>query len=194
MITLPQNQLDRLFWTKAKNRTGEDIPAYSLVEVTGVEEDSLAFEIRKLSIASGTGFSPLATTGSVIIPAQSYGLITQDTPAVFSYAGSASYGDLFGPATGEFELSKGKSGYVFVGSVAEGVGLFTSLPYGIIRATASATITAGSSGTVATLSGQSLQAKNWLTSTSIITSQKLIIAPGAEEELGKWVIISAECD
>lgn len=110
---------------QVRNDSGETIPAFAAMRVTGVVEvkQETVFTVDQQDTSDG----PVLLNGPTPIPVNGYGVI-QSGPIVAAYfdtVASPSVGDELGPEDGEWKLTAAGSGWVFLGSLgSEKIGLF----------------------------------------------------------------------
>lgn len=110
---------------QVRNDSGETIPAFAVMRVTGVVEvkQETIFTVDQ----QDTSDAPVLINGPTPIPDGEYGVI-QPGPifaAYFDSAASPAVGDELGSEDGEWKLTTAGSGWVFLGALTdEAIGLF----------------------------------------------------------------------
>jgi len=106
-------------WVRVKNVSGEDIPPYSVVEITGASSDDGILNADKPS-SSGDDYRH-GLSGPATIKSGDHGDVTFDLPAWASFDssdGTPANGDLWGAKSGSWKLGNtGDSNFPVLGSV-----------------------------------------------------------------------------
>lgn len=117
-------------WVELYNAGANEVPAFGVCEVTGASRPEAINAAQNggrtvLNVTRPTEDSPNAVclNGPMPIPAGSYGFGTIHYPAYAKYATAETpvAGEEWGAASGTFELTKGKSGFVIFGDAANGI-------------------------------------------------------------------------
>lgn len=117
-------------WVELYNAGAYDIPGFGVCEITGASRpeninNAQAGGRTVLSVTRPTEDSPAAVciNGPMPIAAGAYGFGTLDYPAYALYddANAPAAGDTWGAASGTFELTKDKAGFVVLGDAANGI-------------------------------------------------------------------------
>lgn len=122
MSALPQDvrsPIQQSRWVLAKNNSGTEIPAFGVCEVLSNSNDSsTGVDMLQVARPSAHGLPECVVNSFVPISAGGYGWVTYDFPA---YAlGSVYVGDMCGTQKDSFSLSKGKPGFMCIGSGPDG--------------------------------------------------------------------------
>lgn len=154
-------------WVELYNAGAYEVPAFGVCEIVGGSRPeninaAQAGGRTVLNVTRPTEDSPAAVclNGPIPLPAGAYGFGTLDYPAYALYddANAPVAGETWGAASGTFELTKDKSGFVILGDAANGIvridrapATTTGIPfrndsgetipaYGVMRVTGSATV------------------------------------------------------
>lgn len=182
------------------NASGEEIPAYAVVEVDSVSnfgEDTL-YEVKKPTTGATERY---LINSPASVPVGGYGAATNQYPVDALVDGSPTIGDEIGPSSSSWELGTGTR-FTYLGGLVDGVGRVMALGAGggndssLIRATASIAAGSGDPRTPATSSSYEQvkgpevtgNIENW-TTVSIDDNAYVVVT----QIDGDWVIVAAFC-
>lgn len=199
----PTSPLHGLRWLPFRNDSGETVPAYGVVRVTGATERH-----GQLLLTAAQPDSALrrqyALNGPLPVAAGDYGSCTCDSPwFALRGAGSPEPGQAWGPQPTSWSLVAGRPGFAVLGAIDEADPLRMLVrhdpPQQLLGRT-SATLTPGSSATIDLYFGGGgaesdstidLTAHEWM----LPTGES--VESGAEVVLswinGLWYVTAAEC-
>jgi len=109
---------------ECQNGSGEVIPAFAVMRVTGVTDNVL--QVAKPNAASDT---KAVVNGPTPIPIAGKGNATYDSPYFVLYEtadGTPAFGESWGTENGSFKLRKGNDGFSGIGGATAGRALFAS--------------------------------------------------------------------
>lgn len=117
----PNSPTGAMRWLPYRNDSGEEIPAFAVLRITGVTERN-GQALLTVAKPNSTAYAQYAINGSTVVPANGYGRLTFDTPAVALYDSglSPSVGDLLGPEDGEWALTTGGNFMALGGTAGSG--------------------------------------------------------------------------
>lgn len=186
---------------KFRNDSGEEVPAYAVMRITGANSDGY------LTIGKpNTTFSRVYlvnTDRTVSVDGYGYGTFltsehfNQLDSKVLYESGTPAYGESWGPANGQWSLKKWRYGFTILGG-NDTTALTTyavQSPVNHVWGQTDGAITKGSAGTVEVYDGNDAQ----ITSTNL-TSVKNKFANVADNKKvavswfgGSWYLVAAEC-
>ena len=114
-----QTPIERVRWLAAKSSASDQIPAFGLVRITGVDTTDAqggTFQIAKPNADNQDCF----INGPTPIAIGDYGAITVDVPFMALYEtgdGTPTVDSVWGVASGGYKLRSGKTGFVIKGVV-----------------------------------------------------------------------------
>jgi hypothetical protein len=203
---------DNYFWIPFRNDSGETIPAYSSVKVTGVVSGGARTTLTvSKPDSSATMF---ATTGPFSVPADGYGSACVSVHRVAKFTGSIASGNRCKPKSGDWVLEEDSSGqFVCLGVIdsTKSLGLFIQdqvssggvklvkapaggIPgrVGTLLGYATCTIwTEASSNRLIQASTDTITVFNWTTSVVCKNGDRYGIAAWCNSA---WYIISEDCN
>jgi hypothetical protein len=106
------------------NNCGATIPAFSIVQISSADGHG-QYTVIKCN-ANSQDPNRLIIIGPQSIPDQTYGVGSQDFPLICAFNagdGTPAVGDNWGAASGDFQLRKAQSGFLFSGNPATGFAL-----------------------------------------------------------------------
>ena len=127
MIDLPASQQVR--WLDCLNESGEDIPPWSIMRVTGCDSERI-LTVDKPN-ADGLGVHNFVSSGPQTIISGDYGFCTRSFPVQAAYdssSGTPALGEIWGPANASWLLKKGMHGFWVIGILETNTALVLPLP------------------------------------------------------------------
>lgn len=115
----PQAPISAIRWLPCRNNSGEVVPAFGVVRITGADTKGI-ITVAKPNIASDVN---TLVNGPVPIGNGNIGLCTAESPADVLYEtadGTPALGEAWGSGSGTFKLRKNNTGYMIVGGVTAG--------------------------------------------------------------------------
>lgn len=185
-----------------RNASGESIPAYAVMRVTGAEiraglpiitvaKPSTAFQ--RLYLVNGPNRVGSAST------ARGVGTWLDDEPGFVLYeSGTPAYGESWGPKNGQWSLAKWRYGFTIIGGLAgSGAGIRVVAKQhevNVVYGQTNGTHTKGSATTIDLYDGNNAA----ITSTSITATNRFATVATAKKVMctwigGTWVSSAAEC-
>ena len=116
--------ITRVRYVVCKNNSGEEIPAFAVMRVTGVTDEVL--QVAKPNAASDT---KAAVNGPTPIPIGGHGNATYDSPFFVLYDtgdGTPTFGDMWGTESGSWKLRAANDGFCALGGAVAGHAWFSS--------------------------------------------------------------------
>ena len=116
----PSSQIN---WLPVYNNSGEAIPAFAAMRISGIMSETLEFQVDKPN--ANDAVSNILFNGPVEIPTASYGMGTADMPACARYNtadGSPSNGDSWGVESGGWKLRDSRTGFLIQGVIDSSFG------------------------------------------------------------------------
>ena len=116
--------LGRIRFVACKNTSGEAIPAFAVMRVTGVTDEVL--QVAKPNAASDT---KAVVNGPTPIPIAGFGNATYDSPFFVLYEtadGTPTFGDMWGTESGSWKLRAANDGFCALGGAVAGHAWFSS--------------------------------------------------------------------
>ena len=112
------SDFDRITWDSFRNSSGETVPPYGVLQITGVETKNGRQILVVTKPAGGTLY---AVNGPSAVDAGRYGTCTTDVRFIAAYDtgdGTPSSGAEWGPKSGQWTLDPDGAGYLVLGAVA----------------------------------------------------------------------------
>lgn len=204
LFGFPPVQPDRPKWVQFRNTSGEEIPAYGVMRVTGAE---LKAGLPIITVAKpSTTFQRLylvngpqrVGSGST---ARGIGTWLDDEPGYVLYeSGTPAYGESWGPKASQWSLAKWRYGFTVVGGLAgTGSGIRVvakQREVDVVYGQTNGTHTKGSSSTIdlydgnnSAISSTSITATNRFATVATATAKKVMCTWIG----GTWISSAAEC-
>lgn len=196
--------LNSIRWFVVSNQSGMDIPAWALMQISGTSTAGGQSVINVVQ-PDGTAGSRFCFNGPRAIKSGGVGSGTFDLPVYVLCDTTASAGDLFGPKSGQWSLTKPGVGLISLGGSLTGPtrALFLIAPPGLTAiatltstlnqgSTATAVINTFTGGTVAS-SGVTVTVYDYLllAGKSIASGTRIIIFQHLQS--GLWIVQNAAC-
>lgn len=148
--------LENFRWESFRNNSGEVVPAYSIIPITGMEMIGGDRKRPRLICgkASTTFYRQWVITGPGAVPIGKPGKCTRGPGPIWAKHGSGTpaNGEGWGPAVGSFTLTKGAMGiFTTTGQIrsSDSIALGTLVSVTSLLAKSTSAITGGSGGTTA---------------------------------------------
>lgn len=119
--------VSQINWLPVYNDSGETIPAFAAMRISGIVASTLEFKVAKPN--SNNAVNNILFNGPVEIPAASFGIGTADTPAGVRYDtadGTPSNGDEWGVSSADWKLRNARNGFLIQGVIDSSVGIATA--------------------------------------------------------------------
>lgn len=129
MFDSARGGLTRIRWMPCQNLTGNDIPGFAVMRVTGIVDPTTTDNEYVVTVDQPNGSAALyCVNGPQIIKAQSgstpgWGICSFDFPNFALYdstSGTPAVNDAWGPKSGSWKLVKGQSGFNVFNQPTEG--------------------------------------------------------------------------
>lgn len=141
-------------WTEFRNDSGEEIPAFGCIRITGKAVPEAGRIVRTAAKPNTYGAQyNHAFNGPLKCPIGNYGMCVmgQEMAAVYDSAdGTPSFGEKWGPQSGTWKLKKNTGGFLVIGTTNETtfLALVVPDPFLDFRGVADASIAVDTGGTV----------------------------------------------
>lgn len=119
----PLDEISRVRWLACRNDSGEEIPGFAVVAITGVDSDG-TLVVDQVTDADDTN---VGVNGPYAIPTAAYGQVTRDFPwYVLCNAndGTPGVGTYWGTSPGSWALRSARSGFYCYGGATNNRALF----------------------------------------------------------------------
>lgn len=110
--------IHELRWIEAKNTGASDIPAFSVVEITGALMNDIGHLALEVQAPSADDVLPIAVCGILPIKAGKLGVVTMDGPTFCKYAtaDTPAFGESWGATSGSWRVHKDHVGVTIIGA------------------------------------------------------------------------------
>ncbi len=199
--------LDRMDWQAFRNDSGEVVPAFGIMEVTGltIRDDDVVLTITKPSTTFGR---PYVINGDSEVSIGGYGNCTNSSPCpqYYTTGTTPAIGDGYGPKPSQWTLEKNYPGTTKVIGLVDSTnkilyGSFDPITIVIGKLagplaqgnTATVNIWSGAGGSEAVISSMTLTVRDWLMKSGAtdISSGKKVVCQLIN---GIWYATEAECE
>lgn len=203
LFFLPPVLPERPKWVAFRNTSGEEIPAYGVMRVTGAE---LKAGLPLITVAKpSTAFQRLYLVNGptrVGSEAQARGVgtwLTDDLGGYVLYeSGTPAYGESWGPKAGQWSLAKWRYGFTIVGGLAgTGAGIRVVAkqePVNAFIGVTDSSVSKGSTGTISIYDGNDADTSDNMAS---VANRYADVGSGKKVDVswrgGKWYMTAAEC-